>query len=42
VIPLFMKGASDAETVYVVNTLSLFTIVTLVAFVILSITLPPG
>jgi len=42
VIPLFMKSASDDETVYVVNTLSLFTIVTLVAFVILSITLPPG
>jgi hypothetical protein len=42
VIPLFMKNAGDDETVYVVNTLSLFTVITLVAFMILSLTLPPG
>jgi len=41
VIPLFMKDASEKETAYVVNTLSLSTIITLVAFIFLSITLPP-
>ena len=42
VIPLFMKNASKEETVYVVNTLSLFTLVTLGAFVLVSLVLPPG
>jgi predicted permease len=42
VIPLFMKTASEEETIYVVNTISLFTIVTLGAFVILSLSLPPA
>jgi predicted permease len=42
VIPLFMKNASKEETAYVVNTLSLFTLVTLGAFVLVSLLLPPG
>jgi hypothetical protein len=42
VIPLFMKNASDEETAYVVNTLSLSTLVTLGAFVVVSLILPPG
>jgi hypothetical protein len=42
VIPLFMKNASEQETAYVVNTLSLFTLVTLGAFVLVSLLLPPA
>jgi hypothetical protein len=41
VIPLYMKNASHAEMAYVVNTLSLFTLISLTAFVMLSFTLPP-
>jgi hypothetical protein len=41
VIPLFMKNASSEETAYVVNTLSLATLVTLVAFVVVSFVIPP-
>jgi hypothetical protein len=42
VIPLFMKNASLDETTYVVNTLSLFTLITLVMFVIVSLIFSPG
>jgi predicted permease len=42
VIPLFMKTTSIDDATYVVNTLSLFTLVTLGTFVTLSLTLPPG
>ena len=41
VIPLFMKNASAEETAYVVNTLSLATLVTLGAFVLISFVFPP-
>jgi hypothetical protein len=41
VIPLFMKNASAEETAYVVNTLSLATLVTLVAFVLVSLVFSP-
>jgi predicted permease len=41
VIPIYMKNATHDETMYVVNTLSLFTLITLLAFVVLSFTLPP-
>lgn len=41
VIPLYMKNATNEESTYVVNTLSLFTLITLIAFVVLSFTLPP-
>ena len=41
VIPLFMKNASAEETAYVVNTLSLATLVALGAFVLVSFVFPP-
>jgi hypothetical protein len=42
VIPLFMKNASQEETSYVVNTLSLYTLVTLAAFVLISLLFSPA
>lgn len=42
VVPMFMKNASLEETAYVVNTLSLFTLVTLGAFVLISMFFSPG
>ena len=41
VIPLFMRAASDAERTYVVNTLSLATLVTLFAFALVGVLYPP-
>jgi hypothetical protein len=41
VIPLFMKNATVEESAYVVNTLSLATLVTLGAFVLVSFVFPP-
>jgi predicted permease len=42
VIPLFMNNASQDETAYVVNTLSLYTLITLGAFVLISIIFSPA
>jgi hypothetical protein len=41
VIPLFMGKATPADQRYVVNTLSLATLVTLVAFTLVSVFFPP-
>lgn len=41
VIPLFMKNASQEETAYVVNSLSLFTLITLAAFILISLLFSP-
>ena len=41
VIPLFMSSASEAERTYVVNTLSLATLVTLFAFALVGVLYPP-
>jgi malate permease and related proteins len=41
VIPLFMKNTGEGETAYVVNTLSLSTLVALGAFILISFLFPP-
>ena len=41
VIPLFMRSASEGERTYVVNTLSLATLVTLFAFALVGVLYPP-
>jgi predicted permease len=41
VIPVFMRGANHNETIYVVNSLSLATLITLAAFVFIVIAYPP-
>jgi hypothetical protein len=41
VIPLFMRAASEEERTYVVNTLSLATLVTLFAFALVGVLYPP-
>ena len=42
VIPLFMRNATAADQEYVVNTLSFATLVTLVAFTVVSVVYPAG
>ena len=42
VIPIFMRQATDEDTNYVVNTLTLATLVTLFAYAVVPILYPPG
>lgn len=42
VIPLYLKDTPPEDAAYVVNTLSLFTLVTIAAFALLTIFFPPG
>jgi hypothetical protein len=42
VIPIYMRDARPDDTVYVVNTLSLHTILTVIAFVAVTLAFPPA
>ncbi len=42
VIPLFVQNASPDDQAYIVNTLSLFTLITLIAYVLVTFAIPPG
>ena len=42
VIPLYMGAGQPEDQAYVVNTLSLYTLITLFAYVLITILLPPG